>query len=264
KVFGLLRIPDEVEVVGRWTVRRDIDPYSAAGLAKMEERAKGLLGPVKMLQHLAEHDRIKLPSGVRLHDRIVEDIFQFEPDRLRRAQSLQGLSSYVDALLRNVIGRERPDPRILAGEVKQQSVPRANLQQLGLGRQAVQVHLGKMLKTLAMIDPQNIRDKQSVHVARHERSIVVDRAQRFLKAGEPVGAVTAEMKFLRQVNLFAEETVIVRQRANSAVDGRGQTANHPGELFGERKKALLTRPQDVFQIALVLRPDSERFRHQIR
>src|ERR1700722_9564518 len=55
-VFSLLWLPNEIQVIRRWAVRRHVDPYPTARLAEMQERAEGFFGLVQVLEHLAKDD----------------------------------------------------------------------------------------------------------------------------------------------------------------------------------------------------------------
>src|SRR3984957_19416777 len=129
-VFSLLWLSNEIQVIRRWTVCRHIDPYPTARLAKVQERAKGFFGLVEVLEHLAKDDGVKL-LGVRgVHDRVIEDVLQFKPDRLRRAERLEGSSGHVDALLRNIVSGQAANLRVLAGKMEQEAMAGTNFQQL--------------------------------------------------------------------------------------------------------------------------------------
>src|ERR1700722_16594047 len=153
RVFSLLWLPNEIQVIRRRTVCGYIDPYTTARLAKMQERAKGLFGLVEVLEHLAKDDGVKQLGVRRIHDRVIEDILQFKPDGLCCAERFERFSSHVDALLRNIISGQAANLRVLAGKMEQKAMSRTNLQQLRSIRQAIQEDIRKVLKSTAMVVP---------------------------------------------------------------------------------------------------------------
>jgi hypothetical protein len=47
-VFSLLWLPNEIQVIRRWTVCGHIDPYPTARLAQVQERAEGFFGLIEV------------------------------------------------------------------------------------------------------------------------------------------------------------------------------------------------------------------------
>src|ERR1700722_3338595 len=47
-VFSLLWLPNEIQVIRRWTVCGYIDPYPTARLAQVQERAEGFFGLIEV------------------------------------------------------------------------------------------------------------------------------------------------------------------------------------------------------------------------